>query len=217
LEQIHSIVNPAGFLTVSYTDSESPYPVSLPMIGQMGSFERPSADTGDVLDLYVHGYISARLLKAAGSGANNGNGNKNNDASNNNTGYEQKEQQQQQRQGLAATISATLVDGLVRSLTPYNHSYNYRSATLFGRAAPVTNPAERLWGHAAHHGTASCRVCVWEREPDAADARGSRRARGCLRVRLGDAGSVKVRPGPPLERPEETGNTATRAVLAGRV
>ena len=26
------------------------------MIGQMGSFDRPSADLGDVLDLYLHGY-----------------------------------------------------------------------------------------------------------------------------------------------------------------
>ena len=34
--------------------------------------------------------------------------------------------------GLAVTIAATKVDGIVLSLTPNSHSYNYRSAVLFG-------------------------------------------------------------------------------------
>ena len=34
--------------------------------------------------------------------------------------------------GLAITIAATKVDGIVLSLTPNSHSYNYRSAVLFG-------------------------------------------------------------------------------------
>lgn len=125
---------------MSYTDPESPYPVSLPMIGRMGSFDRPSADTGDVLDLYMHGYISSRLLKAAAGSGKKAEG-----------GAEEEKEGDEDDDaaaaggGLPVTVSATLIDGLVLSLTPYNHSYNYRSATLFGRAAALTDPDERLW------------------------------------------------------------------------
>lgn len=39
--------------------------------------------------------------------------------------------------GLAITIAATKVDGIVLSLTPNSHSYNYRSAVLFGYGSLV--------------------------------------------------------------------------------
>ena len=39
--------------------------------------------------------------------------------------------------GLAITIAATKVDGIVLSLTPNSHSYNYRSAVLFGHGSFV--------------------------------------------------------------------------------
>ena len=39
--------------------------------------------------------------------------------------------------GLAITIAATKVDGIVLSLTPNSHSYNYRSAVLFGYGSIV--------------------------------------------------------------------------------
>ncbi len=42
-------------LHVSFQPDNSPFPAVLPMIGQMGSFARPSADLGEVLDLYLHG------------------------------------------------------------------------------------------------------------------------------------------------------------------
>lgn len=35
------------------------------------------------------------------------------------------------------TIAATIVDGIVLSLTPNSHSYNYRSAVLFGYGSLV--------------------------------------------------------------------------------
>jgi len=93
------------------------------MIGQMGSFTRPSADTGDVLDLYLHGYVSSRLINLS---RNNGNSAEN-------------------ESGLPITIGASHIDGLVLSLTPNSHSYNYRSAVLFGRAEAVTEVDEKLW------------------------------------------------------------------------
>ena len=34
---------------------------------------------------------------------------------------------------------------LVLSLTPFSHSYNYRSVVLFGHATLVTDAEEKLW------------------------------------------------------------------------
>jgi len=47
--------------------------------------------------------------------------------------------------GLPVTIAASHVDGFVLALTPNAHSYNYRSATLFGHATVVTDPEEKLY------------------------------------------------------------------------
>ena len=47
--------------------------------------------------------------------------------------------------GLPLTVAATILDGFVLSLTPNSHSYNYRSAVLFGHALLVTNVEEKLW------------------------------------------------------------------------
>ena len=97
------------------------------MIGQMGSFARPSADTRDVLDLYLHGYVSAQvanLARKAGAGGQEGD---------------------EKGTGLPLTVAATHLDGFVLSLTPNSHSYNYRSAVLFGHALLVTNVEEKLW------------------------------------------------------------------------
>ena len=49
-------------------------------------------------------------------------------------------------EGLPVTIAATKIDGLVLSLTPFSHSYNYRSAVLFGYARVVEDEDEKLWG-----------------------------------------------------------------------
>lgn len=48
-------------LHVSFQPPNSPFPAVLPMIGQMGSFKRPSADVGEVLDLYLHGLVNGPL------------------------------------------------------------------------------------------------------------------------------------------------------------
>ncbi|KAI1815916.1 hypothetical protein GGS20DRAFT_293737 [Poronia punctata] len=122
LETIHQIVNTCPILHVSFIVPDSPFPMTLPMIGQMGSFARPSADTGDVLDLYLHGYVSSRLMNLSRNNNNN-----------------------PDNKGFPLTISASHIDGLVLSLTPNSHSYNYRSATLFGHAVPVTDVSEKLY------------------------------------------------------------------------
>lgn len=88
------------------------------MIGQMGSFARPSADIGDPLDLYLHGYVSSRIMNVTRAGA---------------------------EEGMPVCIAASQVDGLVLALSSFSHSYNYRSAVLFGYATVVESEEERLY------------------------------------------------------------------------
>ncbi|OJD30372.1 flavin-nucleotide-binding protein [Diplodia corticola] len=47
--------------------------------------------------------------------------------------------------GLPVCIEATKVDGFTMALTPFNHSYNYRSAMIQGDAAVVEDPDEKIW------------------------------------------------------------------------
>ena len=70
----------------------------LPMIGQTGSFQRPSADLGDVQDLYLHGYVSSRIMRLS-------------------------REEGGKEKGFPVTVAASHVDGLVLALTPNSHSY----------------------------------------------------------------------------------------------
>lgn len=88
------------------------------MIGQMGSFQYPSADINEPLECYLHGYVSSRIMNLARS--NEG-------------------------EGLPICIASSKVDGLVMSLTPNSHSCNYRSVVLHGYAKLVTDEEEKLW------------------------------------------------------------------------
>ncbi|KAG5294381.1 flavin-nucleotide-binding protein [Histoplasma ohiense] len=125
LGKIHSIVNECAVLHVSFpAGPDDPFPAILPMIGQMGSFEYPSADINEPLDCYLHGYVSSRIMNLAR--VTNGEG-------------------EAQSQGLPVSISAAHVDGFILSLTPNSHSYNYRSAILHGYATVVMDEAEKRW------------------------------------------------------------------------
>lgn len=118
LSTIHGIVNTCQIIHVSFQTPNQPFPVILPMIGQMGSFARPSADIGDPLDLYLHGYVSARLMNTTRTGG---------------------------EQGIPMCAAASHVDGLVLAMSGFSHSYNYRSAVLFGHASIVEDEEERMY------------------------------------------------------------------------
>jgi uncharacterized protein len=90
------------------------------MLGFMGSFSSPSSPLSSPLDLYLHGYVSSRLMRLGSS-------------------------PDEEEEGFPLTIAATHMDGLVLALTPNHHSYNYRSAVLHGYATPVTGVEEKLW------------------------------------------------------------------------
>jgi uncharacterized protein len=88
-----------------------PFPALLPMLGFMGSFESPdSTALNEPLDLYIHGYVSSRLMRLGTAGG----------------------EREQEQEGLPLTVAATHMDGLVLALTPNHHSYNFRSAVLHG-------------------------------------------------------------------------------------
>jgi len=94
------------------------------MIGRLGSFTNPSADLDEVLDLYLHAYVSSRLVNLV---------------------REATSSSSPASKGFPVTVSAAHVDGIVLALTPNAHSYNYRSATVFGHATLVTDVEEKLY------------------------------------------------------------------------
>lgn len=139
------------------------------MIGQMGSFARPSADLGDVLDLYLHGYVSSRLMNLARTSRDGG------------------------ETGIPLTMSATILDGYVLSLTPNSHSYNYRSAVLFGYATPVVDQAEKLWAmELVTNSVVPSRYQNTRNPPNGAEMQST----SILKVKI-KAGSAKIRSGEP--------------------
>ncbi|KAL8997519.1 MAG: hypothetical protein Q9169_003214 [Polycauliona sp. 2 TL-2023] len=190
LHAIHHIVNSTPVLHVSFNapdPAQGPFPAILPMIGQMGSFSRPSAGLDDTLDCYLHGYVSSRLMRIA----------RDNPA-----------------QGLPVTIAATKCDGLVLSLTPFSHSYNYRSAVLFGYASPVDNEEEKVW--AMQLITDSVVQRRWENSRTPPE-KGELSSTTILRVSI-SSGSAKIRDGGPhddkkdLDNPEVTSRVWTGVI-----
>ncbi|KAM0244356.1 hypothetical protein ACHAP5_006372 [Fusarium lateritium] len=122
LQTIHRIINTSQILHVSFATPSEPFPAILPMIGQMGSFDRPSASLEDPLDLYLHGYVSSRLMNLGRAGSKDG-----------------------KMQGTPLSVAASTCDGLILSLSAFSHSYTYRSAVLFGHATLVTDENEKLY------------------------------------------------------------------------
>ncbi|KAI9709669.1 MAG: hypothetical protein M1812_007647 [Candelaria pacifica] len=177
LRSIHTIINAAPVLHVSFTpDPADPFPAILPMIGVMGFFEFPSADIDEAMDCYLHGYVSSRVMNLARETASNGS------------------------EGLPVCIAATKVDGIVLSLTPNSHSYNYRSAILHGYASLVTSDEEKLW--AMELITNSIVSDRWDHTrvpPDNAEMQSTR----ILRVRI-VSGSGKIRDGMPHDDNKDT-------------
>lgn len=166
---------------------QDPFPAILPMIGQMGSFEYPSAGLDEPLDCYIHGYVSSRVMNLARA---------------------------TEGEGMPVCVAATSMDGLVLSLTPFTHSYNYRSAILHGYAKLVTDEEEKLW--AMKLITNSVVTNRWDNSrvpPDGAELSST----AILRVKVVD-GSGKARDGPSIDERKDTQNeAATSRVWTGVV
>lgn len=171
-ETVHGIINSTPVAHVSFIpDPSDPRPVVLPMIARAGSFD------GGEPAVYVHGYVSARMFRPQ-TGRPPGDNNSSDDA------------------GFPVCIAATKIDNLVLALTPFNHSYDYRSAVVHGTARlldPGTRaqPANRAEiEYAMRLITDSMVAGRWDntRAPDEAEIAATR----ILKVRI-DSASAKVR------------------------
>lgn len=153
------------------------------MIGQMGSFDRPSADTGDVLELYLHGYVSSRLMNMSRNATNDS-------------------ASPGEEEGLPICVAASQVDGLVLALTPNSHSYNYRSASLFGHAKLVTDLEEKQYAmELITNSVVRDRYRHTRVPPNATEMQST----SILRVKI-SAGSAKLRTGMPNDEKADMEN-----------
>ncbi|KAM5348719.1 hypothetical protein ACJ41O_008542 [Fusarium nematophilum] len=191
LETIHRIVNTCQILHVSFNTPSQPFPVILPMIGQMGSFERPSADLDDPLDLYLHGYVSSRIMnlgrRAGGEGGEGG-------------------EEKNEEEGMPVCVAASHNDGLILALSSFSHSYNYRSAILFGHATLVNDEVEKLY--AMELITNSVVPDRW-RHTRLPPTKAELQSTGILKVRV-KSGSAKIRTGPPHDDKHDMDDEALR-------
>lgn len=102
--------------------------------------------------------------------------------------------------GLPITIAATKFDGIVLSLTPNSHSYNYRSAVLFGYGSLIEDVEEKIW--AMRLVTNSVVPDRWENTrspPDGAEMASTT----ILKVKIVN-GSGKIRTGGPGDEKKDT-------------
>jgi nitroimidazol reductase NimA-like FMN-containing flavoprotein (pyridoxamine 5'-phosphate oxidase superfamily) len=100
--------------------------------------------------------------------------------------------------GWAVCLTVTLLDGLVLARSAFHHSMNFRSVVLFGRATPVSGPAEKV---------AALRVISehvipgrWDEVRPPSDRELAMTM--VLEVPIDEA-SAKIRTGPPKDDPED--------------
>jgi hypothetical protein len=104
----------------------------------------------------------------------------------------------QMKDGVPVCITVTLLEGLVLARSIFNHSMNYRSVVILGRATLVDDPEEKL---------AALRILSehilpgrWDdsRQPNERELK----ATSVLRVPIEEF-SAKVRQGPPIDDEED--------------
>ena len=104
----------------------------------------------------------------------------------------------QMKDGVPVCVTVTLLDGLVLARSIFNHSMNYRSVVILGKAMLVEDPTEKL---------AALRILSdhilpgrWEdiRQPNDQELK----ATSVLRVPIEEF-SAKVRTGPPIDDEED--------------
>jgi uncharacterized protein len=104
----------------------------------------------------------------------------------------------QMKEGIPVCVTVTLLDGLVLARSVFNHSMNYRSVVILGKAVLVDNAEEKL---------AALRVLSehilpgrWDdaRQPNERELKQT----SVLRVPIEEF-SAKVRTGPPIDNDED--------------
>jgi uncharacterized protein len=100
--------------------------------------------------------------------------------------------------GVDACLTVTLVDGLVLARSIFNHSINYRSVVVLGRAAEVVERGEKLRALEAFSDRLVPGRWTEVRGPNATELK----ATAILRLPLAEA-SAKIRTGPPEDYEED--------------
>ena len=103
-------------------------------------------------------------------------------------------------EGIETCLCVTLLDGLVLARSQFHHSMNYRSVVAFGKAVPVTDPAEKASIFARF---VDALIPGRAGEARAAD-RNEINATALLRVDIEEA-SAKIRSGGPKDDPADKG------------
>ena len=104
----------------------------------------------------------------------------------------------QMKDGVPVCVTVTLLDGLVLARSVFNHSMNYRSVVVLGKATPVDDPSEKvealrlLSEHIIRGRWADAR------QPNERELK----ATSVLRVPIEEFSS-KVRQGPPIDDEED--------------
>jgi uncharacterized protein len=102
--------------------------------------------------------------------------------------------------GVDACLTVTLIDGVVLARSIFNHSINYRSVVVLGRATAVTDVDEKRRALEAFSGRLLPGRWADVRAPTATELK----ATSILRLPLDEA-SAKVRTGPPMDHEEDYG------------
>lgn len=114
--------------------------------------------------------------------------------------------------GVPACVTATLLDGLVLARSGFNHSMNYRSVVVLGRAADVTDGAEKLAALEAIVEHVVPGRWADARRPTETEMRSTR----VLRIPLDEA-SAKIRTGPPKDDAGDMGLDVWAGVVPVRL
>jgi nitroimidazol reductase NimA-like FMN-containing flavoprotein (pyridoxamine 5'-phosphate oxidase superfamily) len=98
------------------------------------------------------------------------------------------------KQGVDVCVTVTLLDALVLARSVYNHSMNYRSVVVLGRAVELTDRDEKL--RAMQRVVEHVVPGRWNdaRQPNDAEIKGTT----ILALPLSEA-SAKIRSGPPID------------------
>jgi hypothetical protein len=104
----------------------------------------------------------------------------------------------QMKEGVAVCVTVTLLDGLVLARSVFNHSMNYRSVVILGKATLVDDPEEKLTALRAL--SEHILPGRWDdaRQPNERELK----ATSVLRVAIEEF-SAKVRTGPPIDDAED--------------
>jgi uncharacterized protein len=102
--------------------------------------------------------------------------------------------------GVDACLTVTLVDGIVLARSIFNHSINYRSVVVLGRAVAVADAGEKLQALEAFSARLLPGRWADVRAPTATELK----ATSILRMPLDEA-SAKVRAGPPTDDEDDYG------------